>query len=66
MLGLKEFRCACCNMKLAEYSISTGQVRIICPRRTCKTMNVIIERPRTESEPENLLINVCAKPENAI
>lgn len=66
MPRLNELRCASCNQKLAEYEFPIGQIRVICHRPRCKTMNVIVIRDREKEDFEFSEINLTQNRRNAL
>lgn len=43
--SLDVLRCYKCESKLAEFAIEAGEVRIMCHKRICKAMNIVVVRP---------------------
>jgi phage FluMu protein Com len=66
MTKLNEIRCANCKKKLAEYDFPEGQLRIVCYRPHCGTLNILVIEDREKVELEFTEINLTQNRRNAL
>lgn len=66
MAKLSEMRCSNCKKMLAEFDFPKGQLRVLCQRTHCRTMNIIVIKERENGEPEFSEIKLPQYRKNAL